>query len=73
MLNMGKFLIISGIILLLLGLIIQFSGKIPFLGRLPGDIRIEGKNYQFYFPLTSSILISILISLVLLLINKARQ
>lgn len=73
MLNMGKFLIISGIILLLLGLIIQFSDKIPFLGRLPGDIRIEGKNYQFYFPLTSSILISILISLVLLLINKARQ
>ncbi|MBT1698624.1 DUF2905 family protein [Fulvivirgaceae bacterium PWU4] len=73
MLNMGKFLIISGIILLLLGLIIQFSGKIPFLGRLPGDIRIEGKNYQFYFPLASSILISILISLVLLLINKARQ
>ncbi|WP_254165117.1 DUF2905 domain-containing protein [Chryseosolibacter histidini] len=70
---MGKFLIISGIILLLLGLIIQFSGKIPFLGRLPGDIRIEGKNYQFYFPLASSILISILISLVLLLINKARQ
>jgi uncharacterized membrane protein len=73
MLNMGKFLIISGIILLLLGLIIQFSGKIPFLGRLPGDILIEGKNYKFYFPLTSSILISILISLVLLLINKARQ
>lgn len=73
MLNMGKFLIISGIILLLLGLIIQFSDKIPFLGRLPGDIRIEGKNYQFYFPLTSSILISILISLILLLINKARQ
>jgi hypothetical protein len=70
---MGKFLIISGIILLLLGLIIQFSDKVPFLGRLPGDIRIEGKNYQFYFPLTSSILISILISLVLLLINKARQ
>ena len=70
---MGKFLIISGIILLLLGLIIQFSDKIPLLGRLPGDIRIEGKNYQFYFPLTSSILISILISLVLLLINKARQ
>lgn len=73
MLDMGKFLIISGIILLLLGLIIQFSDKIPFLGRLPGDIRIEGKNYQFYFPLTSSILISIIISLVLLLINKARQ
>jgi hypothetical protein len=73
MLNMGKFLIISGIILLLLGLAIQFSDKIPFLGRLPGDILIERKGFKFYFPLTTGILISILISIVFLLINKARQ
>jgi hypothetical protein len=70
---MGKFLIISGIILLLVGLGIQFSDKIPFFGRLPGDILIERKNFKFYFPLTTGILISILISLILLLINKARQ
>lgn len=70
---MGKFLIITGIIILAAGVIIQFSDKVPYLGKLPGDIRIERDNFKFYFPLTTSILISLLISLVLLLINKAKQ
>jgi hypothetical protein len=70
---MGKFLIITGIIILILGLVIQFSDRIPFLGKLPGDIRWEGKNFKFYFPLATSIVLSVLISLILYLINKARQ
>ena len=70
---MGIFLIITGIIILILGLIIQFSDRIPFLGKLPGDIRLEGKNFRFYFPLATSIVLSLLISLILYLINKARQ
>lgn len=70
---MGKFLIITGIIILAAGVIIQFSDKVPYLGKLPGDIRIERDNFKFYFPLTTSILISLLISLVLLLVNKAKQ
>jgi hypothetical protein len=72
-LDMGKFLIITGIIILIAGVIIQFSDKIPYLGKLPGDIRIERSNFKLYFPITTSLLLSLLISLVLLLINKARQ
>jgi hypothetical protein len=70
---MGKFLIITGIIVLLIGVMIEFSGNIPFLGKLPGDIRIERENFKFYFPLTSSLIISILVTLILLLVQKWRQ
>lgn len=70
---MGKFLIITGIILLTVGVLIQVSGKIPFLGKLPGDIYIERGNFKFYFPIASSILISILISIILLIVSKSRQ
>ncbi len=70
---MGKFLIITGIILVVVGFVIHYSSRIPFLGKLPGDIYIERGNVKFYFPLTTSIIVSIIISVVLLLISKARQ
>lgn len=59
----GKLLIILGIILTLLGLALTFAGKIPFLGKLPGDIRIEREHFSFYFPLGSCLLLSLLFSL----------
>jgi hypothetical protein len=61
----GKTLITIGIILVILGLIFSAAGKIPWLGNLPGDITIQRERYTFYFPLTSCILISVIISLVL--------
>lgn len=61
----GKFLIIAGIIIVIVGLLIYLSPKIPYLGKLPGDIRIERENFRFYFPLTTSILLSILLTLLL--------
>ena len=70
---MGKILIIIGFILIVVGLIVTYSDRIPFIGRLPGDISVERENFRFYFPLTTSILISIVISLVLYLINRWRQ
>lgn len=70
---MGKFLIITGIIILLIGLAVEFLGKIPFLGKLPGDIRIERENFKFYFPLASGLLISILLTLLLLLVQRWKQ
>lgn len=70
---MGKVLIIIGIIILVAGVVIHFSDRIPFLGKLPGDIRVEKENFRFYFPITTSILLSILISLVLYMINKVKQ
>ncbi|TRZ96464.1 DUF2905 domain-containing protein [bacterium] len=60
----GKTLIIFGIILVALGIALICLEKIPFLGKLPGDIYIQKKNLTVYFPLTTSILISIIISLI---------
>lgn len=61
--EIGKTLIIFGIILIGLGLLLTFINKIPFLGRLPGDIYIQKKNFSFYFPIATSILISIILSI----------
>lgn len=55
------------------GLVIQYLDKLPFLGRLPGDIVIERQNFKFYFPIATSLLISLLLSLILFLINKIKQ
>ena len=63
--GLGKILIVFGAVMLLVGIFFVFAGKIPWIGRLPGDIYFKGKNITIYFPLTSSILISILLSLIL--------
>lgn len=67
---LGKWFILLGAVLLLVGVFFYF-GKFPaFLGRLPGDIRIERSNFSFYFPITTGILLSILLSLVFYLISR---
>ena len=68
--NLGKIMVILGLVIIAVGLLVMFSGKIPLLGRLPGDITIEGKNYKFYFPLATSILISLILSLIFYFINR---
>lgn len=68
--TVGRFLIILGIALLIAGLFSTFVGKIPFLGKLPGDIHIQKKNITFYFPLASSLVLSIVLTLLLNLIVK---
>jgi hypothetical protein len=60
----GKALIVFGFILIGMGVLLTFINKIPFVGRLPGDLYIQKKNFTFYFPITTSILISILLSLI---------
>jgi hypothetical protein len=71
--HMGKFLIIVGIVCIVVGLLINYAHKIPFLGKLPGDIFIEKGNVKVYFPIATSILISILLSLLLFLYNKLKH
>jgi len=66
----GKILILFGILLVVLGVIFSFFGKIPYLGKLPGDIYIKKENFTFYFPLATCILISIILSLIFYLISK---
>ncbi len=62
--EIGKTLIVFGIILIGVGLILTFFNKIPFLGKLPGDIYIQKKNFTIYFPIMTSILLSIVLSLI---------
>ena len=62
----GRMLIVFGLMIVAMGILLTFADKLPFrLGRLPGDIHIQGKNSSFYFPLTTCILVSVLISIVL--------
>ncbi len=63
----AKTLILAGVLLIVIGIVWQLGGK--QLGRLPGDIAIERQNFKFYFPLTTSILISVVISVILFLIR----
>lgn len=67
---LGKFLIIVGIVLIIIGFILAAQIKIPYLGRLPGDIYIKRDNFVFYFPLTTSIIISLILTVIFYLIKK---
>ena len=66
---MQKTLVILGVLLVLVGLAWPWLGKLPF-GRLPGDIVVNRENFRFYFPLTTMIIISILLSLIFWLLRK---
>ena len=67
----GRTLILVGAVLVVIGLLFTYGGKLPLrLGRLPGDIEIRGKNSVFYFPLMTSILLSVVLSLVMWLFGR---
>lgn len=68
--SIGKLLIVIGAVLVAAGLALTFAGRIPWLGRLPGDIVIERGNYTVYIPVTTAILLSLMLSLVLWLIGR---
>ncbi len=68
--GLSKLLIIFGVVLALLGGLLLVVGKIPFIGRLPGDIYIQRENFTFYFPLATSLLISILLTLLFSLFSR---
>ena len=74
MADLGKILIGFGIVVVVLGGILwlagHFSGKVPWLGRLPGDIYVERGSWRLYFPLGTSIVVSIVLSLVLWLFSR---
>ncbi len=67
----GKILILIGICIALIGIVLYFAGnKLSWLGHLPGDIRIEKDQFRFYFPFTTMLIISALVTLVLSLIKR---
>jgi len=67
---LGKMLILLGIFIILIGVFLLIGDRIPWLGRLPGDIIIKRKNFTLYFPLVTSILISIILTLLFTLFRK---
>ena len=69
--EIGKTIIFIGLLMVVIGILLLFSDKLPFnLGKLPGDIAIKKENFSFYFPLTTSILISIVLSFLFYLFSK---
>jgi hypothetical protein len=74
MVEMGRMLVILGVALVVIGSIVMLLGRTGLpLGRLPGDVLYRGKNATFYFPLATSILISIVLSIVLFLIGRLKR
>ncbi|MBN2667517.1 MAG: DUF2905 domain-containing protein [Bacteroidales bacterium] len=69
--QLGKILIIAGVFLVIAGLVVLLAGdKLGWIGRLPGDIRVEKENARFYFPITTMILFSVIVSLILWILRK---
>ena len=72
--DIGRMLVFVGGLLLVFGLVLILAGKINLpIGRLPGDIVYRGKNTTFYFPLMTSILLSVILSLVLYVVNRIHR
>ena len=68
--ELGKLLIVFGVVLVVMGLLFTFAGKIPWLGHLPGDIYIQRERFSFYFPLATCLLLSLIVTLVLYLFRR---
>jgi len=67
----GKWIIITGLFLLLVGVIIYFFyDKLQWIGHLPGDIRIEKENFHFYFPITTMIIFSVLLTVIVAVVKR---
>lgn len=67
----GKYLIIIGAVIIVCGLLVYFfHDSFKWLGRLPGDLRVEKENFNFYFPVVTMLLISILITFIVNIIKK---
>lgn len=72
MAGLGKMLVFLGIFMILFGLLFIFAGKIPFIGRLPGDIQIHKKGLDVYFPLATCLVASLLITIILNIFTRNR-
>lgn len=68
--DVGKVLIALGLLITLAGLVLVFVGRVPWIGRLPGDIHVQRGNFTFYFPLATSLLLSVVLTLLLYLLGR---
>jgi len=70
MADLGKLLILFGVVLVVVGVLLTFAGRIPWLGKLPGDIYYKGDHVSFYFPLATCVVISIVLSVLFYLFRR---
>jgi Protein of unknown function (DUF2905) len=70
MTDIGKTLIVLGLLIAMIGVILTFVGRVPWLGRLPGDIYVQRGNWSFYFPLATSLVLSVVLSLLFYLFGR---
>jgi hypothetical protein len=68
--EIGKIIIVFGLILIGFGLLLTFFHRIPFFGKLPGDVLIQKNNFTFYFPLATSILVSLVLTFIFWILNR---
>ena len=68
--DVGKALVALGLLIALAGVMLVFVGRVPWLGRLPGDIHFQRGNFSFYFPLATSLLLSVVLTLLLYIIGR---
>ena len=68
--DIGKTLVIVGLVIALAGVVLMFVGRVPWLGRLPGDIHVQRGNWSFYFPIATSIVLSVLLTLLFWLFGR---
>lgn len=69
-LDIGKVLIAFGLLIALAGVVLVLVGRVPWVGRLPGDIHIQRGNFTFYFPLATSLLLSVVLTLIFYLVGR---
>ena len=68
--ELGKLLIVLGVVIALAGVVLVGVGRVPWIGRLPGDINIERGNWSLHFPLMTSLLLSVVLTVILYLIGR---
>ncbi|MGH7277595.1 MAG: DUF2905 domain-containing protein [Candidatus Rokuibacteriota bacterium] len=68
--DLGRFLILAGVVIALVGVALTVAGRVPWLGRLPGDLHIQRGHWSFYFPLATSLLLSVVLTLIFWLIGR---
>lgn len=68
--ELGRVLVVLGIVIVVVGVVLMLAGRVPWVGRLPGDIHVQRGNWTFYFPLGTSLVLSILLTLILWLLGR---
>ena len=68
--DLGKSLVLIGLLIVLVGAVLMLAGRVPWLGRLPGDIYVQRGNWSFYFPVVTSLVVSVLLTLLFWLFGR---